>query len=70
MSAGPEMTLPAPGSQVKTACGGRVEFEETTPRAPYRGEWLYFCLPACRELFESDSQFSCLAVQENKQNCD
>jgi hypothetical protein len=58
------MPLPPSGSQVKTACGGLVEFDPFTPRVPYRGEWLYFCLPACRKLFESDPQFSCLAEQE------
>jgi YHS domain-containing protein len=44
-----------------------VEFEPATPRAPYRGEWLFFCLPACQQLFESDPKFSCLAVQEGSE---
>jgi YHS domain-containing protein len=42
-----------------------MEFEAATPRAYYRGEWLYFCLPACRQLFESNPEFSCLAEQED-----
>lgn len=65
MSAEPGVPLPAPGNQVRTACGGRMEFEAATPRAYYRGEWLYFCLPACRQLFESNPEFSCLAEQED-----
>ena len=67
MSVDLALSLPSRGSQVCTACGGRVEFEPATPLAPYRGEWLFFCLPACQQLFESDPKFSCLAVQEGSE---
>lgn len=67
MSAGQEISLPASGYRVKTACGGSVEFEPSTPRVPYRGEWLYFCLPACQQLFESNPEFSCLPEQERNE---
>jgi YHS domain-containing protein len=66
MSVEPGIPLPVPGSQVKTACGGRVEFDQAIPRTLYRGDWLYFCLPSCRELFESNPEFSCLSEQEKK----
>jgi YHS domain-containing protein len=68
MSGKPVLTLPPPGSQVRTACGGLVEFEQATPHAPYHGEWLFFCLPACQQLFENDPKSSCLPGQESSKD--
>jgi hypothetical protein len=67
VSAGSGSESPAPGTRVKTACGGSVEFEPGTPRVPFRGEWLYFCLPACQQLFEIDPKLSCLVEREQGQ---
>lgn len=61
MQGSEEPAVPMIGSPVLTACGGQIQFEQGTPTAVYRGQRVYFCLPACREDFERDPSISCLA---------
>ena len=56
-----EPALPDTGSPVLTACGGQIQYERDTPTAVFRGQRVYFCLPACQEDFERDPATSCLA---------
>jgi YHS domain-containing protein len=67
-SSGVSMTLPAPGQVVQTACGGLVKFSPETPRSPYKGRWLYFCLPICQHNFHQDATSSCLSEETNGEN--
>ncbi len=50
--AGDEVTVPAYGSIVESACGGSMEFTPETPYAVYEGRVFFFCLPACKATFE------------------
>ncbi|OGO41631.1 MAG: hypothetical protein A2W36_06725 [Chloroflexi bacterium RBG_16_58_14] len=55
--------LPHPGSEVNTACGGKTHISPYTPRVVYNGKWVFFCLPTCKQEFDRDPAFSCLAEQ-------
>lgn len=55
--------LPKAGSQVTTACGSEVQLGEDTPFVKYKERLVFFCLPACKEDFEREPRFSCLAVE-------
>jgi YHS domain-containing protein len=53
---------PAIGSTVQTACGGAIQYSATTPCVIYQGKPVYFCLPLCKAVLESDPRHSCLAL--------
>lgn len=38
----------------KTVCGGTLTDTSGYPSAIYRGEQVYFCIPACLRAFEQD----------------
>jgi hypothetical protein len=50
------------GSTVQTACGGVVQYSAITPCVIYQGKKVYFCLPLCKAVLESDPSHSCLAL--------
>lgn len=54
-------TLPAPGSEVKTACGGLTKFMADSPRALQKDRWVFFCLAVCLQEFEQNPAASCYA---------
>ena len=58
-----EPPLPAPGSEIRTACGGLAKFEPDSPRALHKDDWVFFCLPTCLQEFEQDPASSCYASQ-------
>ncbi len=53
--------VPQPGTEVRTACGGSVRYTPSTPSGLYQDETIYFCLDVCKEDYERDPRFSCLA---------
>jgi len=55
--------LPAPGSEVKTACGGLTKFIAASPRALHKDRWVFFCLAVCLQEFEQNPAASCYAGQ-------
>lgn len=55
--------LPSLGKPVYTACNGQVKLAPDTPRALYRGEWVFFCLHMCKEDFDRNPATSCLAAR-------
>ncbi len=55
--------LPAPGSEVKTACGGLTKFISDLPRALHKESWVFFCLAVCLQEFEQNPAASCYAGQ-------
>ena len=55
--------LPVIGSEIKTACGDSEKFAANTPRALYKSEWIFFCLPICQKEFLEDPSSSCYAIQ-------
>ena len=61
--AAPQPPLPAPGAEVKTACGGTITFTADSPRALYREQWVFFCSLDCVEDFVRDPVTSCYADQ-------
>ena len=61
---------PQEGRRVTTACGGFVTLEPGTPRAVYRGRWIFFCLPACEQDFAKEPVNSCLVWQIATQSTD
>jgi YHS domain-containing protein len=63
MSAGSPISLPVFGSDIKTACGEAEKFAANTPRALYKGKWIFFCLPVCQKEFLDDPSSSCYANQ-------
>lgn len=54
---------PDASREVETACGGLVLHTENTPRAFFRDEEVYFCLPECRETYLKNPAISCLAAR-------
>lgn len=46
--------MPAPDSECKTACGGKLKDPSGFPSALYRGERIYFCTHACLRAFQGD----------------
>jgi YHS domain-containing protein len=52
------MTLPTVPSSTpalrKAVCGGAIAGWKATISAEYRGEQIYFCRLACRQVFETD----------------
>lgn len=40
-----------PGELVVTSCGAKVRNNNTVPSHLVKGQWMYFCLPACKEDF-------------------
>lgn len=49
------MTTPPTDPRPRTACGGVIADDPARyPRALYRGQTVYFCLRACRRVFEQD----------------
>jgi YHS domain-containing protein len=50
------------GSTVQTACGGAIQYSATTPCVIYQGKKVYFCLPLCKAVLESDPRHSCLTL--------
>jgi YHS domain-containing protein len=40
-----------------------VKLAPDTPRALYRGEWVFFCLHMCKEDFDRNPATSCLAAR-------
>jgi YHS domain-containing protein len=59
---------PAPetGTNVQTACGGVVEYSASTPCVMYQGKRIYFCLPLCKAVLESDPRHSCLTLYNSR----
>lgn len=55
--------LPPTDSEVNTACGSKTHFSPDTPHAIYNENWVFFCLPACKQEFDKDPASSCLAEQ-------
>ncbi len=45
---------PLPPPPAQTACGGALTDPTGYPSATYQGQTVYFCLHACRVLFERD----------------
>jgi hypothetical protein len=56
-------SLPASGSEIKTACGGLARFSADSPRILHKEQWIFFCLATCLEEFEQDPASSCYASQ-------
>ena len=63
MSVGSSIPLPVIGSDIKTACGEAEKFVANTPRALFKGKWIFFCLPVCQKEFLEDPSSSCYAAQ-------
>ena len=55
--------LPPAGSHVPTACGSEIRFADDMPFVNYKDRLVFFCLPACKEDFEREPRFSCLALE-------
>lgn len=45
---------PSPTPPAQTACGGTLTDPTGYPSATHQGQTVYFCLRACRVLFERD----------------
>ena len=58
-----EAETPDTGTPVRTACGGIVRYSPATPCVKFRGQRVFFCLPACKEDFERDPLSSCMAIR-------
>ncbi len=41
-------------TQIETACGGKMEWNENIPSAMYHGKTVYFCMKSCLKAFQSD----------------
>ena len=67
MSVTSDQQLPKVGSPVTTACKGIISYDADTPAVLFRGERIYFCMPACLKAFQDDPKKSCLADEINKQ---
>lgn len=52
--------LPPVGNAIRTACNSETLMTENTPRALYRGRWVFFCEHVCQAEFEQDPLNSCL----------
>jgi YHS domain-containing protein len=55
--------LPAIGEPVITACGSVIRYRADTAWTVYRGQRVYFCLPACLSDYERDPLNSCMAFR-------
>jgi YHS domain-containing protein len=63
MSVESSIPLPVIGSEVQTACGDAENFAANTPRALYKGRWVFFCTPLCQQDFIEDPGSSCYKDQ-------
>jgi YHS domain-containing protein len=67
MSSNNAIPLPVIGREVTTACDSQEKFTSDTPRAIYKGKWIFFCTPICQQEFIQDPRNSCLADQVNNE---